>query len=100
VKVALDPKELEKHPLRIGLSVIATVSVHDKSGPQLATGANRSAPVYQTQVYGKLDEEADELVRKIISTNIGDNAPAPRSAATGAKHTATRSRAQQQIAAF
>jgi len=72
VKVQLDPKELQQHPLRIGLSVIATVSVRDQSGPQLAS-ATRSAPVYQTAVYSKLDQEADERVKKIIATNNVDN---------------------------
>jgi membrane fusion protein (multidrug efflux system) len=36
VKVALDPGELAAHPLRIGLSITATVDTHDRSGEVLA----------------------------------------------------------------
>jgi len=33
VRIALDPEELAKHPLRVGLSVTADADVHDQSGP-------------------------------------------------------------------
>jgi membrane fusion protein (multidrug efflux system) len=36
VKIALDPAELAEHPLRIGLSITATVDTHDRSGAVLA----------------------------------------------------------------
>jgi len=36
VRVALDPRELAAHPLRIGLSTHASVDVREESGPQLA----------------------------------------------------------------
>src|SRR5882757_10310338 len=32
VRIALDPKELADHPLRVGLSVTADADVHDQSG--------------------------------------------------------------------
>jgi membrane fusion protein (multidrug efflux system) len=70
VKVQLDPQELQKYPLRIGLSIIAEVDVKDQSGQQLAS-AKPSAPVYQTTVYTKLDREAEDLVKKIIAANRG-----------------------------
>jgi membrane fusion protein (multidrug efflux system) len=78
VKVQLDPAELQKHPLRIGLSVVAEVGVKDQSGPQLAT-AQRSEPAYQTAVYSQLDQQADDLVKKIIAENRGDK-PAEKQA--------------------
>src|SRR6202012_266674 len=37
VRIALDPAELEKHPLRVGLSVDVTLDVHDKSGSMTAS---------------------------------------------------------------
>jgi membrane fusion protein (multidrug efflux system) len=70
VKVQLDPQELQAHPLRIGLSMIAEVDIKDQSGQQLAS-AKPVAPVYQTAVYTKLDREAEERVRKIIAANRG-----------------------------
>jgi membrane fusion protein (multidrug efflux system) len=70
VKVELDARELQEHPLRVGLSVIATVDIADRSGPQLASSA-RNAVAYQTSVYGNRDREADALVQKIIADNRG-----------------------------
>src|SRR5215475_1126988 len=37
VRIALDPQELAEHPLRIGLSVTASVSIKDTSGPQITS---------------------------------------------------------------
>ena len=34
-RIALDPQELAKHPLRIGLSMQVEVSIKDESGNQL-----------------------------------------------------------------
>jgi membrane fusion protein, multidrug efflux system len=39
VKIALDPQQLAKHPLRIGLSTTTVVDTHDRSGSVLATTA-------------------------------------------------------------
>jgi membrane fusion protein, multidrug efflux system len=73
VKVQLDRRELEAHPLRLGLSVVAKVNIKDQSGPQLAS-APRTEPAYQTAVYSQLNREADELVKKIIAENSGGRA--------------------------
>jgi membrane fusion protein (multidrug efflux system) len=70
VKIQLDPKELIAHPLRLGLSIRATVSVKDQSGAQLAT-SQRAQPAYETMVYRKLDHQADELIKSIIAKNSG-----------------------------
>jgi membrane fusion protein (multidrug efflux system) len=35
VRIALDPKQLAEHPLRIGLSMTAVVDVHDQHGAQI-----------------------------------------------------------------
>lgn len=72
VKIQLDPQELRAHPLRIGLSIVATVDVKNQSGEQLAS-APRAQAGYQTTVYGKLDSEADDLVKQIIAKNRGDD---------------------------
>jgi membrane fusion protein (multidrug efflux system) len=37
VRIALDPAELAKHPLRVGLSVDVTLDVRDKSGSMTAS---------------------------------------------------------------
>ncbi len=70
IKVALDKEQLREHPLRIGLSVVATVDVKDQSGAQLA-GSREPNAVYRTEVYDKLNAEADALIKRIIEANSG-----------------------------
>ncbi|HEX5305475.1 MAG TPA: efflux RND transporter periplasmic adaptor subunit [Dyella sp.] len=67
--VFTDPKQLEDHPLRIGLSTTVDVSLHDKSGPMLAQQPP-SKPVLDTDVYDKQLAQADELIAKIIHANM------------------------------
>ncbi|CAI08070.1 HlyD family efflux transporter periplasmic adaptor subunit [Aromatoleum aromaticum] len=81
VRVALDARELTEHPLRVGLSMTATVDVHDQSGKALAD-APRHRPVAQTPVYGGLEADADAAVSAIVATHLGRKAaPVARPAA-------------------
>lgn len=78
VRIALDPQELEKHPLRIGLSINAEVNVRDESGAQMQNVPNT---VYQTNVFAKYGDQADAEIARIIAANLGDQGdvqPAPR----------------------
>ncbi|HEV3427008.1 MAG TPA: EmrA/EmrK family multidrug efflux transporter periplasmic adaptor subunit [Paraburkholderia sp.] len=68
VRVALDPAELEKHPLRIGLSMQVDVNIKDDSGSQLGNAQNT---VYQTNVFEKYGDEADAEIARIIAENAG-----------------------------
>jgi membrane fusion protein (multidrug efflux system) len=68
VWIALDPQELEKHPLHIGLSTQADVSTKDQSGGQLGEAPNRA---YQTNVFAKYGDEADAEIARIVSKNAG-----------------------------
>ncbi|HUW27835.1 MAG TPA: HlyD family efflux transporter periplasmic adaptor subunit [Sulfuriferula sp.] len=70
VRVALDPKEVQAHPLRVGLSMEATVDVSNQNGGVLAT-TPPSRMVTETAVYGDFDHAADQLVNRIISSNLG-----------------------------
>jgi membrane fusion protein (multidrug efflux system) len=82
VRIALDPKELHDHPLRVGLSIRATVDVHNRDGAQVSTH-NESAPDNRTDVYEGSDREADALVERIIASNLARPAPV---LAAGAPH--------------
>jgi membrane fusion protein, multidrug efflux system len=82
VRIALDPKELEAHPLRVGLSMEADVDVSDDNGKALATAPRAVAP-YSTAVFTHDTEEADGLVKKTIAANMG-LAQASSHVATGA----------------
>ncbi|HLX22721.1 MAG TPA: HlyD family efflux transporter periplasmic adaptor subunit [Usitatibacter sp.] len=68
VRVEIDPEQLKQHPLRIGLSMEATVDIHKKDGPVVAT-APRSAPAYSTPVYDADVRDADDLISKIVRAN-------------------------------
>jgi membrane fusion protein, multidrug efflux system len=70
VRVALDAEQLAKNPLRVGLSMEATIDVSDLSGKTLAD-ASRSASGTQTQVYAALDDGASAEVRRVITANLG-----------------------------
>ncbi|MFZ3321419.1 MAG: HlyD family efflux transporter periplasmic adaptor subunit [Usitatibacter sp.] len=68
VRVEIDPEQLKQHPLRIGLSMEATVDIHDRSGPVVAT-APRSVPAYSTPVFDADTRDAEALITKIVRAN-------------------------------
>ncbi|TDN70599.1 HlyD family efflux transporter periplasmic adaptor subunit [Paraburkholderia sp. BL10I2N1] len=70
VRIALDPKELETHPLRIGLSMQADVNIKDGSGGELGNAPNT---VYETNVFDRYGDEADAEIARIIAANAGPN---------------------------
>lgn len=72
VRIALDPKELQDHPLRVGLSMDAKVDISQTGGAMLADGSSNSA-VAQTSVFYDNNSAADAEVRKIIAANGGGN---------------------------
>jgi membrane fusion protein, multidrug efflux system len=79
VRVALDNQELDKHPLRIGLSSDVTVDISDDRGAVLAP-QTAHPPVAETMVYdqmaSKADAEADQVIRANLSSS--DNARSNR----------------------
>ncbi|GAC1660979.1 MAG: efflux RND transporter periplasmic adaptor subunit [Steroidobacteraceae bacterium] len=68
VRIALDPQELARHPLRIGLSTVATVDVRDDSGVQLASAAPER-PVLSTSAYDLDRREITARIAQIVSDN-------------------------------
>ena len=68
VRIALDPKELEAHPLRIGLSMQVDVTVKADDGAQLGAAPNTT---YQTNVFDKYGEQADAEIARVIAANTG-----------------------------
>ncbi|HEX3139913.1 MAG TPA: HlyD family efflux transporter periplasmic adaptor subunit [Rhizobacter sp.] len=70
VRVALDPKQVAEHPLRVGLSMEARVDVSDTSGKTLAD-ATRTGTLAQGKAVDAGQPEADAQVRKIIAANLG-----------------------------
>jgi membrane fusion protein (multidrug efflux system) len=70
VRILLEQKQLEEHPLRIGLSMRAEVDVRDTSGAQLAA-APRSSAAYSIAAPAAKSGEADARVRAIVAANLG-----------------------------
>jgi membrane fusion protein (multidrug efflux system) len=68
VRVSLDPKELQQHPLRIGLSMQVGVNIRNDRGSQLGSAQNM---VYQTDVFARYGAEADAEIARIIAQNAG-----------------------------
>ncbi|AKJ30004.1 HlyD family efflux transporter periplasmic adaptor subunit [Caldimonas brevitalea] len=92
VRVALDARELEAHPLRVGLSMEARVDVADQGGKTLAD-APRRQPTAQASGGDGLDRGAEAAVRKIIAANLGTPGRSARHAATVAAPAADTSSA-------
>jgi membrane fusion protein (multidrug efflux system) len=68
VRIALDPAEVERHPLRLGLSMHVAI----QSGQEVA--ADKPAPahdLYTTKVFDNELHDADALVESVIRQNGG-----------------------------
>ena len=68
VRIHINPDELAQHPLRIGLSTVVDVDLHDQSGPVLAQQPPKQAS-FTTDVYVKQLAEADTLINRLIHEN-------------------------------
>ena len=72
VRIALDPKELGKHALRIGLSVNVTVDTSVRSGPMVAASTAPAGGVQQSVDGGP---QVEATIRRIIAENMGRQTP-------------------------
>jgi membrane fusion protein (multidrug efflux system) len=70
VRIALDPAELARHPLRVGLSMQAEVDVSRQDGPSLQDRPGREAGA-QTQALSVDEAAAEALVRRVIQAHLG-----------------------------
>jgi membrane fusion protein (multidrug efflux system) len=68
VRIAIDPKDLAKHPLRVGLSMAVEV---DLSSPARQPNEAEANAKLETNVFQNGTEGADALIHKIIEANLG-----------------------------
>ncbi|AZD87217.1 efflux RND transporter periplasmic adaptor subunit [Pseudomonas chlororaphis] len=68
VRIHVNAEELAKHPLRVGLSTVVNVDLHDQSGPVLAQQPPQKAS-FSTNVYDRQLSEADALIARLIHDN-------------------------------
>jgi membrane fusion protein (multidrug efflux system) len=70
VRIALDPQELQAHPLRIGLSMDVEVDLSKQDGPAVTQQAQRSQPVLATSAFEPDHKQVDAMIRKIVQANL------------------------------
>jgi membrane fusion protein (multidrug efflux system) len=68
--VFTDPAQLDKNPLRIGMSLTTEVDLHDQNGLTLAQAA-RTQPRFSTDVYKDQLADANAQIERIIHDNMG-----------------------------
>ncbi|GLQ90730.1 efflux RND transporter periplasmic adaptor subunit [Dyella flagellata] len=68
--VFTDPSQLDKNPLRIGMSLTTDVNLHDQNGPTLSQSP-RTEPRFSTDVYKDQLADANAQIERIIHENLG-----------------------------
>ncbi|KER72882.1 HlyD family secretion protein [Burkholderia aenigmatica] len=69
VVIAIEPRDLAAHPLRVGLSMRATVDTHDRNGHAL--DSEPPTPAVSTRVHDGVASEAESAAAAIIRENQG-----------------------------
>jgi membrane fusion protein, multidrug efflux system len=89
VRIELDKEQLAAHPLRVGLSMEASVDVQQDAGAPVLSAPPVARASSSTPVFDGNDAEADRRVQAIIAANLGHGASraaalanAPRTAAS------------------
>ena len=79
VRIHINADQLAQHPLRVGLSTVVDVNLHDQSGPVLAQQPPQKA-TFTTNVYEKQLADAEALIARLIDRNsaVVSNAAAAR----------------------
>jgi membrane fusion protein (multidrug efflux system) len=70
VRIEIDAKQLEQHPLRIGLSTLVNVDTSNRDGSMLAN-ETRHSPVYESNARELNLAPANQLINDIIQANAG-----------------------------
>ena len=83
VRIALDPKEVAAHPLRVGLSMDVSVDIRNQDGKTLSD-TPRTTPLTSTAVFDVQLRAANAEVQNIIAANLGGKAAAKPTATTAA----------------
>lgn len=68
VRVELEPEQVAKYPLRIGLSMNATIDIKDQNGPVLAE-IQRETPAFESDVLVLKLADVDAVIDTIINEN-------------------------------
>jgi len=91
VRIGLDPAELERNPLFLGLSTVVNIDVRDQRGAALSQTPAWSVSL-NTDVYAEQVAGADAAISAIVAANLGARgaaAPGMASGAAGPERVAT-----------
>ncbi len=84
VRIALDPEEIAKHPLQLGLSMTVVVDTRSRDGQRLPRG-HRDRPAYETAAFNSAEALANQRIAAIIAANGGTAVASPALAAGKAR---------------
>ena len=68
VRICLDPEEIKRHPLRLGLSMEVTVDIHDVEG-NFVPEEKPCQAIYETDVFENQERGSEEIIQEIIRQN-------------------------------
>lgn len=68
VRIELNPDEIKKHPLRIGLSLEATVDLAEKG--LLVPTSSEGSPIYTTDIFQKEEMNDMRWIHTIVENNL------------------------------
>ncbi|MBU6460154.1 MAG: efflux RND transporter periplasmic adaptor subunit [Proteobacteria bacterium] len=69
VRILIDPEQLKRFPLRIGLSMSVTINTHDRTGP-LLTSVQSQAPQYATPIFQGTNKTINAVIHAIVNNNL------------------------------
>ncbi len=70
VRLTLDPEEVKKYPLILGLSMVASVDVSDAAKPRLTE--KTQAKSFKTVIFEENTKELDKVIDKVLKDNLGE----------------------------
>ncbi len=76
VRIAVDPQQLMKYPLRLGLSMTVTINTYHRHGAVLMQVPQKKV-IYQTQDFNEDVQAANQLIDKILQSNAANISYSP-----------------------
>ena len=70
VRICLEPEEVRRYPLRIGLSMDVTIDTKDERGTVIPAAQPHLYPIYHTDIYSEQEQGAQEWVDSIMAQNV------------------------------
>lgn len=69
IRIYLNPEQIRKYPLRLGLSMETTINIHQKDLPAIPS-KKPALPIYSTDIFYDQQKGVEELIAEVIEQNI------------------------------